>query len=90
MKRARAEGASLYSVFMECAYWFGAGPLMDLWINFWRSRTDWPEEVYRLCAPDADLYEFDTTPVHPDPDIFYRYQPGGGYYLCNRDGERIG
>ncbi|RJS91677.1 hypothetical protein D3260_14600 [Salinisphaera sp. Q1T1-3] len=90
MKRARAEGVSFYRVFMECVYWFGAGPLMDLWVKWLRSQADWPEEVYRLCAPDADLSGFDTTPVHPEPDIFYRYQPGGGYYLCNGDGDRIG
>ena len=90
MKRARAEGLSFYRVFMECVYWFGAGPLMDAWIDFWRKRADWPDEVYRLCAPDADLSGFDTTPVRPRDDMFYRYDlKRGGYYLCDRDGKRI-
>lgn len=90
MKRARAEGFTLHRLFMEACYWFGLGPLVDLWVKWLRSKAVWPEEVQRLCEPGADLSGFDTQPIHPDPNVFYRYDAEReSYYLCNRQGERI-
>ena len=34
----------------------------------------WPEEVERLCAPDADLSGYDTTPVKSRTDVYYVYR----------------
>lgn len=88
MKRARAEGLTFYRLFMECVYWFALGPLVDLWVKWLRSKAVWPEEVKRLLEPGADLSEFDTTPVHPHPNVYYRYDMPG-YHLCDENGHEI-
>src|SRR5699024_7416097 len=90
IKRARASGFTLYMLFMECVYWFGLGPLVDLWVKWVRSKAVWPPEVQELLKPDADVSAFDTTPICPHTDVFYRYDYShGGYYFCDENGERI-
>ncbi|AYQ36809.1 hypothetical protein BLA9940_04885 [Burkholderia aenigmatica] len=71
-------------------YWPGLGPLIDRWANYHLSKFRWPEEVERLCAPNADLSGYDTTPVASDRIIFYRYDVREkNFYFCDREGQRL-
>ncbi|WP_420210397.1 hypothetical protein ACN8ZM_00715 [Burkholderia aenigmatica] len=71
-------------------YWPGLGPLIDRWANYHLSKFRWPEEVERLCTPNADLSGYDTTPVASDRIIFYRYDVREkNFYFCDREGQRL-
>ncbi|CAB3972553.1 hypothetical protein BLA9940_03500 [Burkholderia aenigmatica] len=75
--------------FVRLLYWCATGPLIDWWVTRKRAEYRWPEEVERLCAPDADLSEFDTTPVKSRTDVFYRYAGERGYELVDAKGRPI-
>ncbi|RQP29430.1 hypothetical protein DF156_25875 [Burkholderia ubonensis] len=75
--------------FMHLLYWCATGPLIDWWVARKRATLRWPEEVERLCAPDADLSAFDTTPVKSRTDIFYRYAGDRGYELVDAKGRPV-
>ncbi|WP_164462722.1 MULTISPECIES: hypothetical protein [Burkholderia cepacia complex] len=75
--------------FMRLLYWCATGPLIDWWVTRKKATYLWPEEVERLCAPDADLSEFDTTPVKSRTDVFYRYAGERGYELVDAKGQPI-
>ena len=70
-------------------YWCATGPLIDWWVTRKKASYRWPEEVERLCAPDADLSAFDTTPVKSRTDIFYRYAGDRGYELVDAKGRPV-
>ncbi|WP_155647978.1 hypothetical protein [Burkholderia cepacia] len=75
--------------FVRLLYWCATGPLIDWWVARKRAAYRWPEEVERLCAPDADLSGFDTTPVKSRTDVFYRYAGDRGYELVDGKGRPI-
>ncbi|WP_334051934.1 hypothetical protein [Burkholderia cepacia] len=75
--------------FVRLLYWCATGPLIDWWVARKRAAYRWPEEVERLCAPDADLSGFDTTPVKSRTDVFYRYAGDRGYELVDAKGRPI-
>ncbi|WP_423382345.1 hypothetical protein [Burkholderia sp. LMG 32019] len=75
--------------FMRLLYWCATGPLIDWWVRRKKATYRWPEEVERLCAPDADLSAFDTTPVKSRTDVFYRYAGDRGYELVDAKGRPI-
>ncbi|MBN3825738.1 hypothetical protein G3O00_19210 [Burkholderia sp. Ac-20384] len=75
--------------FMCLLYWCATGPLIDWWVTRKRAEYRWPEEVERMCAPDSDLREFDTTPVKSRTDVFYRYAGERGYELVDAKGQPI-
>ncbi|OXI41903.1 hypothetical protein [Burkholderia aenigmatica] len=75
--------------FVRLLYWCATGPLIDWWVTRKKAAYRWPEEVERLCAPDADLSAFDTTPVKSRTDVFYRYAGERGYELVNAKGQPI-
>lgn len=75
--------------FVRLLYWCATGPLIDWWVARKRAAYRWPEEVERLCAPDADLSAFDTTPVKSRTDVFYRYAGDRGYELVDAKGRPI-
>ena len=56
------------------AYMLALGPWVDRWIQRKADAYQWPEEVERLCAPDADLSGYDTTPVKSRTDVYYVYR----------------
>ncbi len=75
--------------FVCLLYWCATGPLIDWWVARKKAAYRWPEEVERLCAPDADLSAFDTTPVKSRTDIFYRYAGDRGYELVDAKGHPV-
>ncbi|AYQ41435.1 hypothetical protein BLA9940_03499 [Burkholderia aenigmatica] len=75
--------------FVRLLYWCATGPLIDWWVTRKKAAFRWPEEVERLCAPDADLSGFDTTPVKSRADVFYRYAGERGYELVDAKGRPI-
>ncbi|MBN3825739.1 hypothetical protein G3O00_19215 [Burkholderia sp. Ac-20384] len=75
--------------FVRLLYWCATGPLIDWWVTRKKAAYRWPEEVERLCAPDADLSAFDTTPVKSRTDVFYRYAGERGYELVDDKGQPI-
>ncbi|MBN3825737.1 hypothetical protein G3O00_19205 [Burkholderia sp. Ac-20384] len=75
--------------FVRLLYWCATGPLIDWWVTRKMAAYRWPEEVERLCAPDADLSEFDTTPVKSRTDVFYRYAGERGCELVDAKGQPI-
>ncbi|MCA8490631.1 hypothetical protein [Burkholderia arboris] len=75
--------------FVRLLYWCATGPLIDWWVARKRAAYRWPEEVERLCAPDADLSGFDTTPVKSRTDVFYRYAGDRGYELVDAKGRPV-
>ncbi len=75
--------------FTRLLYWCATGPLIDWWVTRKKAAYRWPEEVERLCAPDADLSAFDTTPVKSRTDIFYRYAGDRGYELVDAKGRPV-
>ncbi len=75
--------------FVRLLYWCATGPLIDWWVTRKKAAYRWPEEVERLCAPDADLSAFDTTPVKSRTDVFYRYAGERGYELVDAKGRPI-
>ncbi|WP_423382344.1 hypothetical protein [Burkholderia sp. LMG 32019] len=75
--------------FVRLLYWCATGPLIDWWVARKKATYRWPEEVERLCAPDADLSGFDTTPVKSRTDVFYRYAGDRGYELVDAKGRPI-
>ena len=75
--------------FVRLLYWCATGPLIDWWVIRKKAAYRWPEEIERLCAPDADLSAFDTTPVKSRTDIFYRYAGDRGYELVDAKGRPV-
>ncbi|WP_143331067.1 hypothetical protein [Burkholderia aenigmatica] len=75
--------------FVRLLYWCATGPLIDWWVTRKKAAFRWPEEVERLCAPDADLSAFDTKPVKSRTDVFYRYAGERGYELVDAKGQPI-
>ncbi|MGO4327406.1 hypothetical protein AB4Z48_04420 [Cupriavidus sp. 2TAF22] len=72
------------------AYWFAAGPLVDRWLAREARQFQWPEEVEQLCAPGADLSDYDTTPVKSRTTVYYRYAGmGKGIVFVDRNGKEI-
>ncbi|CAG9191899.1 conserved hypothetical protein [Paraburkholderia tropica] len=71
-------------------YYLGFGFLIDRWAAYWNARFRWPEEVERLCQPDADLSGYDTSPVTTSTTRFYRFDlRQGGYYICDAQGNAL-
>jgi|SRR5699024_7223168 len=81
-------GDFLFWCFSAAMYWPAGGPLIDRWVRYEARKFKWPEEVERLCAPDADLTGFDTRPVRPSEVLFYRFT-GYDFELVDADGKKL-
>ncbi|QEM82719.1 hypothetical protein [Halomonas binhaiensis] len=57
---------------LKVLHFLAGGPLFDWVLNKRAEKFYWPEEVERLCAPEADLSGIDTSPVKPRTDLYYR------------------
>ncbi|CAB3849845.1 hypothetical protein LMG26686_01901 [Achromobacter mucicolens] len=79
----------LAKFFVFPAYCLAGGPFIDRYLLRRASLLQWPAEVERLCAPDADLSGYDTTPVRPHKHHFYRFD-GRGIEIVGNDGNAIG
>lgn len=55
-------------------------------MTFKKAGYHFPEQVGRLCVPDADLSAFATTPVKSRMNVFYRYAGERGYELVDVKG----
>ncbi len=60
-------------------YYLGFGAQIERWIEKKVNAFRWPEEIERLCAPDADLSGIDTTPIHPTQPYYYSYDWRKGF-----------
>ncbi|MBC9796454.1 hypothetical protein [Sinomicrobium weinanense] len=87
------QGVMLYYVLDPLARLGGllaGGPLIDWFLRRQAAKFKWPDEIERLCSPDADLSGIDTTPVKPGKNLFYRCFGLGGIVLVNAKAQRVG
>jgi hypothetical protein len=71
------------------AYFLAGGPLIDRYLLRRADNLQWPAEVERLCAPDADLSDYDITPVLAHKHHFYRFD-GRGTGVVDIEGNLLG
>ncbi len=74
---------------LKTLHFLAWGRLIDRALAHRAKKFYWPEEVERLCAPDADLSGIDTSPVKPRTDLYYRAMGGSNIDFVDANGQPV-